>query len=115
MMKPRNVRALAVAILCALAALPAWAQDAQRGKALYETHCLVCHYERIHKRDPARSLVGTQAQLRNEVVNRAALTKQRFTIEDLDDIAEYLDLTHYRFQNTGDVSAPARSAPSQGK
>ena len=115
MMKPRIVSACAVAIACVLPALPALAQDAQRGKALYETHCLVCHYERIHKRDPSRSLVRTQAQLRNEVVNRAALTKQRFTIEDLDDIAEYLDLTHYRFLDTGGVTAPASSAPSQGK
>ena len=84
---------IAVALM---AALPAWAQDAQRGKALYETHCLSCHYERIHKRDPARSLIHSNAQLRVEVANRAALTKQRFTIEDLDDIAEYLNRSHYR-------------------
>ena len=81
-----------------LAAATTFAQDAQRGKALYETHCLVCHYERIHKRDRSRSLIRTQAQLRVEVVNRAALTKQRFTIEDLDDIAEYLNRTHYRLE-----------------
>ena len=78
--------------------LPAWAQDAQRGKALYETHCLACHYERIHKRDPSRSLVRTLAQLRLEVAQRAAHTGQRFTIEDLDDIAEYLNRTHYRLE-----------------
>jgi mono/diheme cytochrome c family protein len=89
---------LALAFACALAALPATAQDAQRGKALYELNCLTCHYERIHKRDPSKSLVRTQAQLRVEVVNRAALTGKRFTIEDLDDIAEYLDRTHYKFR-----------------
>ena len=82
--------------MLALLALPAWAQDAQRGKALYETHCLTCHYERIHKRDPSRSLVATLAQLRLEVAQRAASTGQRFTIEDLDDIAEYLNRSHYR-------------------
>ena len=76
--------------------MPAWAQDAQRGKALYETHCLTCHYERIHKRDRSRSLVRSLAQLRVEVAQRAAQTTQRFTIEDLDDIAEYLNRTHYR-------------------
>ena len=86
---------IAVALM---AALPAWAQDAQRGKALYETHCLSCHYERIHKRDPARSLIHSNAQLRVEVANRAALTRQRFTVEDLDDIAEYLNRTHYRLE-----------------
>ena len=46
---------------------------------------------------PAALIALSQAQLRNEVVNRAALTKQRFTIEDLDDIAAYLNRSHYRF------------------
>ena len=81
-----------------VAGAPALAQDAQRGKLLYETHCLACHYERIHKRDPSRSLVKSEAQLRVEVAQRAALTKQRFSAADLDDIAEYLDRTHYRFR-----------------
>lgn len=84
--------------ICATAALPVSAQDPGRGQALYELNCLTCHYERIHKRDPSKSLVRTQAQLRVEVANRAALTKQRLTIEDLDDIAEYLNRTHYRFR-----------------
>jgi mono/diheme cytochrome c family protein len=84
--------------LLLMLSLPAWAQDAQRGKALYETHCLACHYERIHKRVPARSLVRTIPQLRLEVAQRAAFTGQRFTLEDLDDIAEYLNRTHYRLE-----------------
>jgi len=87
------------ALVLALAlALPSWAQDAQRGRLLYETHCLACHYERIHTRDRARSLVKSVAQLRLEVVRRAAQTGQRFTVEDLDDIAEYLNRTHYRLE-----------------
>jgi mono/diheme cytochrome c family protein len=90
-----KITALAVLWLAGTTAL---AQDPQRGKALYELNCLSCHYERIHKRDASKSLVRTQAQLRVEVVNRAALTRQRFTIEDLDDIAEYLDRSHYRFR-----------------
>ena len=78
--------------------MPAWAQDAQRGKTLYEVHCVACHYERIHKRDPSRSLVRTFTQLRLEVAQRAANTGQRFRLEDLDDIAEYLNRTHYRLE-----------------
>jgi len=88
----------ATALICCLAALPALAQDAQRGKLLYETHCLDCHYERIHKRDASKSLVRSRAQLSVEVANRAAAAKPRLTIEDLDDIAEYLDRTHYKFR-----------------
>jgi mono/diheme cytochrome c family protein len=84
------------ALLLALLALPAWGQDAQRGKDLYDTQCLSCHYERIHRRDPSRSLVKTLAQLRLEVAQRAAGTGQRFTIEDLEDITEYLNRSHYR-------------------
>ena len=84
--------------LVAMFAVPAWAQDAQRGKSLYDVHCVECHYERIHKRDPSRSLIRSLAQLRVEVAQRAALTKQRFTVEDLDDIAEYLNRTHYRLK-----------------
>ena len=37
-------------------------------------------------------------QLRLEVAQRAAFTGQRFTVEDLDDIAEHLNRTHYRLQ-----------------
>jgi mono/diheme cytochrome c family protein len=87
-----------VLALLALLALPAGAQDAQRGAALYDTHCLSCHYERIHKRDPSRSLVQTMAQLRLEVAQRAASTGHRFALEDLDDITEYLNRSHYRLQ-----------------
>jgi mono/diheme cytochrome c family protein len=85
-------------ILVLTLAMPAWAQDAQRGKLVYETQCLTCHYERIHKRDASRSLIRTVAQLRVEVAQRAAATGQRFTLEDLDDIAEYLNRTHYRLE-----------------
>jgi hypothetical protein len=82
-------------ILLLTLAMPARAQDAERGKLVYETQCLACHYERIHKRDPSRSLIRTFAQLRLEVAQRAAFTGQRFTLEDLDDITEYLNRTHY--------------------
>jgi hypothetical protein len=83
--------------LLAAWALGAQAQDAGRGRELYQTHCLGCHYERIHKRDASRSLVRTLPQLRVEVVRRAELTGRRFSVEDVDDIAEYLNQSHYRF------------------
>lgn len=85
-------------IALALAALPAWGQDAARGRLLYETHCLSCHYESIHKRDPSRSLVKSMAQLRVEVAGRARLTGKPFAPEDLDDITEYLNRSHYKFR-----------------
>ena len=87
---------IAIAALLTVLALPAWAQDPDRGRALYDTHCIACHYERIHKRDPARSLVQSIPQLRLQVAQRAAMTGHRFTLDDLDDIADYLNRTHYK-------------------
>lgn len=96
-MRPGVNLALGVALAVALAPA-ALAQDAARGKQLYETHCLACHYERIHKRERERSLVRTLAGLRLEVARRAELTGRPFAVEDLDDIAEYLNRSHYRLE-----------------
>lgn len=87
----------ALALLAGAALAPAaLAQDADRGRLLYETHCLGCHYERIHRRGPERSLVKSLPALRLEVARRAASLPRRFSPDELDDIAEYLNRSHYR-------------------
>jgi len=93
-------RAFGLVAMLTLAAGSAVAQmpDASRGKSLYATHCGGCHYERLHERPRERSIVHSLAELRNEVANRAALTGRPFTREDLDDIAEYLNRSHYKFE-----------------
>jgi len=90
------VSRVAVGIVLAIAGATASAQDAGRGQALYETHCLECHYERIHRRDPERSLVKSVTQLQAEVARRAELTKRRFSPDEVEDIAAYLNRSHYR-------------------
>jgi mono/diheme cytochrome c family protein len=95
-LRARLLRGVAAGLLLAGLAPLAQAQDAVRGRELYETHCLGCHYERIHNRDPARSLVRTLPQLRAEVAHWAGQTGRRFSPEDVDDIAEYLNQSHYR-------------------
>ena len=98
-MRPANAVLLALAVALAAAAPPAGAQgDAERGRLLYETNCLGCHYERIHNRDAAHSRIVTRAGLRTEVAERYALTGRPFTRDDVDDIAEYLDRSHYRLK-----------------
>jgi len=86
-----------VVFALALAAAGAQAQDARRGRQVYETQCLSCHYERVHERAPERSSVHSLEELRKEVALRAGLTGRPFTQEDLDDITAYLDQSHYRF------------------
>lgn len=95
----RRTAALAAAAVLGVAPAAAGrAADAARGQLLYETHCLQCHYERIHRRPPERSRVASLAALRLEVARRAALAPRRFSVEELDDLAEYLNRSHYRFE-----------------
>ena len=84
-----------IVMLAALAAVPAQAQDARRGRQLYETHCLSCHYEHVHERARDRSRVRSLDDLQKQVKAWGELTGQAFTREDLDDIVAYLNESHY--------------------
>jgi len=84
-------------IVLALGAVTAHAQDARRGRQLYETHCLACHYEHVHDRAAANSRVHSLDDLREQVTAWGKLTGQAFTQDDLDDIVAYLDQSHYNF------------------
>jgi len=88
------------ALLClALASLPALAQDPDRGKLVYETHCGGCHYPRVHEREPAQRTVRTMTELRDTVALRAGQTGRPFTREDLEDLVQYLNRDFYKFEN----------------
>jgi len=83
-----------------LAALPlaasAQVADPERGRALYQTHCGGCHYERIHD-GRVRQAVRDLADLRDMVAKWAPQTKRSYTLEELEDIVQYLNESHYRF------------------
>ena len=90
------MRAITSASLLSLLLLSgaACAQGIDRGRLLYDTHCGSCHTERLHDRE--KSVIGSYADLRAEVGRRAAMTNRRFSPDELDDIIEYLDRSHYR-------------------
>ena len=74
----RLLMTFAMAACCA----PAHAQDVQRGKLLYETHCDECHYERVHER--VKSDVKDLGELRLAVARRALETsRRRFSADEL--------------------------------
>src|SRR4029077_14262696 len=85
---------LASLIVLLLAAGAEQGQSVDRGRLLYETHCATCHTERLHERD--KSVVQSYGQLRAEGGTRAAMTTRRFSPDELDDIIEFLDRSHYR-------------------
>ena len=86
--------ASAVFLVCA--ALAAQAQDAERGRLLYDTYCGDCHYERVHQRPRERSAVRTLEDLRDIVALRAPMTKYAFSLDDREDIVAYLNRSHYK-------------------
>jgi mono/diheme cytochrome c family protein len=84
-------------LLLALAfPLLAAAQDLQRGRLLYQTHCGGCHYERTHD-ERVRPAVRDLDGLRDMVAKWAPQTKRSYTLDELDDIVQYLNEAHYRF------------------
>lgn len=88
----RAAEALAALVLCAFAAT-GLAADPQQGRALYETHCVACHYERLHDRKATK--IASYAALKAEVAKWAVQVPRRLTPAELDDIAEYLNQSHY--------------------
>jgi mono/diheme cytochrome c family protein len=93
---------IVVFLLCG-AASAAGAQDAARGRVLYETYCGACHYERVH--DRLRPAVKELSELRDMVALWAPQTKRTYTLDELESIVQYLNESHYRF---GLPPAPGR-------
>jgi mono/diheme cytochrome c family protein len=89
------MRTVSLLLLLALPLL-AVAQDVQRGRLLYQTHCGGCHYERTHD-ERVRPAVRDLDQLRDMVAQWAKQTKRSYTLDELDDIVQYLNEAHYRF------------------
>jgi hypothetical protein len=92
------MRPLRAASACALLCLPlaVAAQEPERGRLLYETYCGDCHYPRVHQRARETSKVKNLSDLRDIVANRAALTKFRFSLDDREEVVQYLNRSYYR-------------------
>ena len=95
-----------IAVLLLLFAAPALAQDPAPGRVLYETHCGGCHYERVHER--ARSDVKGLADLRDTVARWTEQTKHRFTLDEIENVVQYLNESHYRFGLPPDLQRRGR-------
>jgi len=74
-----------------------WAepQNLERGRALYENHCVVCHTSKVHRRYPP-SAIDMEA-LRFIVRVWVEEQKLQWSQQDIDDVVLYLNRTHYKF------------------
>jgi hypothetical protein len=66
-----------------------------RGRGLYENHCVACHTSKVHTR--VNRLPMSQAELR-EIVNRwQNVEKLMWNSQDVDDVVAFLNRTQYQF------------------
>ena len=70
--------------------------DAARGRLLYENHCIVCHTQSVHRRVPPMPIDAQD--LRRIVSSWAKEQKLRWSQADIEDVVNYLERTHYRFE-----------------
>ena len=88
------MRLYSALVLASFFATPVAAQDFDRGRTLYQSYCGGCHYERLHQR--ARSSIKDLSDLRDAVARWAPQTKYPFTLDEREDVVEYLNVSHYR-------------------
>ena len=67
----------------------------ERGRALYENHCVVCHTPKIHSRPNRIPL--TIDELRKIVSDFANGENLHWSDEDTEDVVWFLNQTKYRF------------------
>lgn len=79
------------AVLPAVAAQP---PDIERGRALYENHCIVCHTPKVHRRIPPMPI--DLKDLRVIVSSWAKEEGLGWSAEDVEDVVQFLDRTNYR-------------------
>jgi hypothetical protein len=98
------------ALLGLACAMPLAAADAERGRALYETRCDSCHAVSVHGR-AKREASGFES-LRGWVRRWSGNLGLKWTDEEIDDVAVYLNGRFYRF--TCPPSACKATGQSEG-
>ena len=80
-------------LLCSGQARPQPA-DFERGRLLYESHCVVCHTSKVHRRVPR--LRVNRDHLRFIVTVWVRHESMRWSQQDIEDVVHYLDRTYYQ-------------------
>ncbi|CAH1385120.1 cytochrome c [Candidatus Nitrotoga sp. M5] len=95
--------------------------NATRGELLYTKHCIACHSTQIHWREKKR--VTDWTSLQSEVQRWQGIAGLGWDQEEIDDVAQYLNVIYYHYpcqtdesstttanicQNQGDMTAERR-------
>lgn len=91
----RRAAGILAALVAASAAGAAELPSTDRGRMLYENHCVACHTPDIHRR-PGRIPLNA-AELREIVNGWQQQQKLRWSEQDVEDVVQFLRETRYRF------------------
>lgn len=72
------------------------ANDAQRGRLLYENHCTVCHTSVVHIREDRKST--SREEIRNWVKRWQKELGLQWTSGEINDVIEYLNDRYYQLK-----------------
>jgi len=86
---------LAWGALTAVPGIAAGIPDIERGRALYENHCEVCHSSKVHTR--INRIAISIEELRQIVDNWQREERLRWSPQDVEDVVQFLNATHYNF------------------
>ena len=75
-------------------AIPASA-GTERGRLLYENHCMNCHASTVHIRNQRNS--KTPAEMRAWILRWSGEQKLNWSEEELADVYQYLNKRYYKF------------------
>jgi mono/diheme cytochrome c family protein len=89
----RNPIVASMALL-GVAAVSAQAGDLERGRALHDTHCLMCHDPGIYSR-PDR-IANSYLEIRQQVQRWQDNTRLRWTQYDVESVTDWLADKHYK-------------------
>lgn len=96
--------ALLAAVLAAAMPAAVVAADGARGRILYEARCDGCHAESVHGR--ARRAASDYESVRAWVRRWSANVGTKWSAEEVDDVAAYLNGRYYKF------TCPPSACPS---
>ena len=68
--------------------------DLERGRALHDTHCRMCHDSVAYKRD--KKIADTYETVRAQVVRWETNSSLRWSEEDIDNVTAYVTKTYYK-------------------
>ena len=91
---PMRIRILMFALV-ALAAGPAFAADPERGRLLYENHCMVCHESVVHVRKKRK--VEDPEALRAQIRRWSQTQRLGWGEDEIADVQAFLGQRYYDF------------------